>query len=163
MQQKDLQLLPAIMIYMRQHSGTERPFIRNIGFGVAFTVEVLPSSVKEARLYTFKYDLADGNNTLVPQEERLIGVNVRVNGKYDINSKPLPTFAGYYFPPKLREIRDHKEAGAKGTIKNLATERNLKVHFKDITGQKYATTINFSADGISVSKAPERISEKLLS
>ncbi|MGH7157358.1 MAG: hypothetical protein ACREGG_04600 [Candidatus Saccharimonadales bacterium] len=155
--QKDLQLLPAMMIYMRQHSGTERPFIRNIGFGTAFAVEVLPSTVKEAKVYDFRFDLADGNNTLVPEEERQIGVNVDVNGKYDTNTKPLPTFAGYYFPPNLQMIEAHKEAGATGTIANLATERGLIVHFKDITGQKYETSINFSANGISVKKAPKRV------
>ncbi len=155
--QKDLQLLPAMMIYMRQHSGTERPFIRNIGFGTAFTVEVLPSTVEEAKTYDFSFDLADGNNTLVPEEERQIGINVQVDGKTDANSRPLPTFANYYFPPNLQAIKDHKEAGATGTIRTLATERDLKINFRDITGQKYETIVNFSADGISVSKAPKRI------
>jgi len=155
-QQRDLQQLPAMTIYIRQRSGSERPYIRNIGLGTALAVEIEDSSVTESRTYNFKFHLADGNNTLEPQEERAIGVNF--NSDNQDNIRPLPTFLSYYDPARLQEVRDFRDGGEpSGTIRNLPTERDLVIHFSDITGQRYKTVIHFSGDGISVIKSPTRV------
>lgn len=151
-QQKDLQLLPAMMIYIRQHSGTERPFIRNVGSGTAFEVEILDSKVAKDKL-AFSFHLVDGNNTLVSQEERQIGVNVRKDGQE--SQSPLMNFQAYYDPANLQQIEINRDGG---TIdKNTPIQRELTIRFKDITGQSYESEIRFSPKGISVIKAPERI------
>ena len=153
-QQKDLQLMPAMMIYIRQHSGSERPYIRNIGSGTSVAVE-LPTTafMVEGRRFEFSFNLADGNNTLVPQEERLIGVNLMIDGQS--HGSPLPNFLAYYSPVSLQDVHNFQDA--KVISSSLPTNRILEVVFRDITGQKYKTLINFSKDGLSVARAPERV------
>jgi hypothetical protein len=153
-QQKDLQLLPAIMIYIKHHSGSDRPFIKNIGFGTALVVNVLDVNfTTERKQFKFTFHLVDGNNTLEPQEERMLGVNLDVDNQSRRN--PLDNFLAYFNPENLQDVANFQEGGV---INNeLPTNRNLEVHFKDITGQLYKTTINFSKDGISVAQAPKRI------
>ncbi len=160
--QKDLQLLPALTIYIRQRSGSERPVIRNIGLGTALAIKIEDSSVTESSTYDFRFHLVDGNNTLEPREERQIGVNVKKDGQ-DAR-QPLPTFLHYYEPAALQEVQDFIDASIEGgeplgTLADFPTERNLVIAFSDITGQRYKTTIHFSGEGISVAKAPKRIAK----
>lgn len=155
--QKDLQLLPAMMIYWQQSSGTERPILKNIGFGAALAIEILGTNVIEGKSkHDFTYHLVDGNNTLNPQEERGIGVNLTINGKYD--SKPLPKFQQYYNPANLQVVQDYIEsAGATGTLVGLETKRDISIRFGDISGKRYETTIHFGGKGVSIIKVPTRL------
>lgn len=145
-QQKDLQQMPAMMIYIRRHSGSERPFIRNIGTGTAVGVDVLKSTVENGTM-EFRYNLADNNNTLISGEERLVGINLRMDGQEQDN--PLSNFLAYYDPANLQRV--------KATSQDASTRRTLRVRFKDITGQKYETKIRFTDSGITVASPPKRV------
>lgn len=145
-QQKDLQYLPAIMLYMRNRSGSPRLIIRNIGEGSATAVMVLPASFNvSGDKLEWEFHLVDSNDTLVAGEERDVGIGLSVNGKEA--EMALANFIAYYNPPHLRQ------AGKK-------VSRELIVRFNDITGQTYETTINFSNEGITVVKSPLRNTTK---
>lgn len=142
-QQRDLQLLPLPMLYLKHYGGSDRLVVRNIGAGAAIDVRVIPSQFKEeSETLSFKYHLVGLNTTLVPQEERGIGINLDINGQE--NDDPLPNFLIYH-NPEIIERRKHKN-------------REIKVQFKDITGQKYSTTISFNSKGISIINPPTRVS-----
>src|SRR4051812_41677415 len=74
--QKDLQLMPVMMFYIREHSGSERLFIRNIGAGVGLLVKVLDASFAVGgHQHEYRFHLTDSNTTLRPDEEREVGIN----------------------------------------------------------------------------------------
>src|SRR3990167_9190032 len=85
-QQKDLQLMPVVMFYIRERSGSRRPYLRNIGNNPAMAIQVLPTNFTEGKTkFRFVFRLLDDNNTLTPTEERGIGINLTMNGKSDNN------------------------------------------------------------------------------
>lgn len=153
-QQRDLQLLPAMMFYVRHRSGTDRLFIRNVGFGAATTV-LIPNAdfLVGSERFSFRFHLTDSNNTLMPQEEREVGINFYKNDASQRNN--IPNFMVYYNPARLQEV---DAAGEAGLVRDIETpsQRRLKVTFKDIVGQQYETKIHFSSEGISIVESPRR-------
>lgn len=152
LEQKDLQQMPAMMIYIRRHSGSERPFVRNIGFGTAVGVDVLKSTVENGK-WEFTYHLVDNNNTLISKEERLIGINLKIDGQE--HSDPLPNWLAYYDPTKLQRVKERRQGDTANSVTPI--RKNLRVRFKDITGQKYETKIRFSDSGVTVASPPRRV------
>lgn len=153
-QQKDLQLLPAMMFYVRRRSGSERLFIRNIGFGTAVAVRIQNATfVVGGVKFEFRFHLTDSNTTLCRDEEREVGINF-LKGGVD-QPRPLPNFLAYYDPSLLGQVNAAGEAGLVNDIET-PSQRDLSVHFRDITGQNYRTTLNFSEDGVTVISAPQR-------
>lgn len=152
-EQRDLEILPAMMFYIRRRSGGERLFIRNIGAGTAFDVRVMSaSSVVRDQTFRFDFHLTDANNSLEPNEEREVGVNFWIDDKQD--ERPRDNFLVYYNPSNLHDIKIHREGG---TIDpDTEIQRTLEVRFKAITGEEYVTSISFSDQGISVTKLPKR-------
>lgn len=75
--QKDLQLLPAFMLYIREqvdmsYEGYNYKLVmRNIGFGTAVAVQISPTIFDtEGDRMEFIFSLADQNSTLISGEER---------------------------------------------------------------------------------------------
>lgn len=157
-QQKDLQLLPALMFYIRGEDDDARLCLRNIGFGAAITVKIVPSKFKvgnEEHEYRFK--LEDTNNTLIADEEREVKVSFFKNGNHDHNyHRHLDQFMAYFNPENLYSVNAAGEAGLVNDIET-PSQRELTVQFKDITGQQYDTVLLFSEDGISVAQTPRRL------
>ncbi len=158
-QQKDLQLLPAMMFYIRGADDDEHLFLRNIGFGAATDVKVLPASFKvRTDKFEFHFDMSRAKTTTFrPEEEFEIGITRLLNDGPDPNSHHYArNFMAYYNPANLEMVNAAGEAGQVHDIET-PSQRELTVQFRDITGQKYETILLFSEDGISVTKAPKRI------
>lgn len=140
--QKDLQLLPAVMFYIRREGG-DRLCIKNIGAGSATAVQVMPAIIMaDDRKLEFRFNLVDGNNTLTPQEERKVDQNFFVDGKK--HNSPLSNFLAHYDPASM-------------IWPERPEPRLIRVRFRDMTGQAYETVLSFSGNGIAVEQEPYRI------
>jgi hypothetical protein len=156
--QKDLQLLPALMFYIRGEDDSARLWIRNIGFGAAITVNIMTTKFMVGNEeHEYRFRLKDTNNTLIADEEREVKVSFFKNGSHDRNyHRHLDQFMAYFNPENLYSVNAAGEAGIVNDIET-PSQRELTVRFKDITGQQYDTTLLFSEDGISVAQTPRRL------
>lgn len=156
-QQKDLQILPAPMLYLEGEEDNRRLYIKNLGLGTAAAVTVEPSSFMSGRKkLEFKFKLAGSNSTLESGEKREVNVSLFKDGEADRNHhRYVRDFVSYHGPEDLHALQTAYEAGQ---IKDLQPpfERKISVRFKDAAGQGYKTVILFSAADISVEQAPRR-------
>jgi hypothetical protein len=162
--QKDLQLLPAMMFYIKPDSAPDKQILilTNIGYGAAIAVNILPACLKERNDdFEFRFGLANGNDTLRPNEERLINIQFLKNGEEDPNTHRYNEMFMAYYNPENLEWDNLAKSGAlgKGKIQDIEapTQRDICVQFRDISGQRYETKIRFNENGITVAKTPERL------
>ncbi len=140
-QQRDLQLLPTVVLYIRKRSGSRRLYVRNISLNPALNVHFEVSKLKiNNDAFEFSFRMLDSNKQLTSQEERGIGINLKINGI--VNDKPLENFLAYFDPDNMNE----------------ESRVCVSISFSDSTGQKYLTKVGFKKTGIEIFKAPKRIS-----
>lgn len=158
--QKDLQLLPAFMLYIREQVDTSyegynyKLVMRNIGFGTAVAVQISPTIFDtEGNRMEFIFSLADQNSTLISGEEREVYFDVYKNNQPNYLERGSD-FDTYFNPSSLEDIKSYKESGM---VSEDAVEQNdVHIIFKDIKGQDYETVIGFRPEGIIVSELPKR-------
>jgi hypothetical protein len=156
-EQKDLQLLPAMMLYIRGDEDKDnlRLAMRNIGFGTATGVQIEPTTFTvDGKEIVFKFRLADQNNTLVANEEREVEIEVHKNGQSSYHNR-YSEFMAYFSPENLDMVTHFKEA--KMVRDDTPEASDIHITFKDINAQGYKTTIGFRPEGIVVLLAPERV------
>lgn len=159
-EQRDLQLLPAIMLYIRGDLDDDdnlRLTMRNIGFGTATGVQIEPTTFKvDGKEIVFKFKLADQNNTLIADEERELEIEVHKSGQSNYHQR-YREFMAYFSPENLDMVGHFKKA--KMVREDTPEASDIHVSFKDINAQEYRTTIGFRPEGIVVIKAPERVNK----
>ncbi len=161
-EQKDLQLLPAMMLYIRNGDDDEernhRLTIRNVGYGTAVAIRILPTAFKvNGKKLVFKFALSDQNNTLIPSEERQVDIEFYEDGTADHHNR-FGNFYAYFNPSNLEDVKIFKEANM--VRKDAPTRNDVRILYQDIHGQEYETTIGFRPEGILVAKPPKRIEKK---
>ncbi len=151
-QQKDLQLLPAVIVYFKGQSGQEKVYIENIGHGTAIDLKVASLAYTENQTrFKFSFNLSGDSDILSPLEDRELNIYLSINGNDDLN--PLKNFVGQLHPRNLKLASIVQEEGNK----KISYAKELRIRFCDITGQQYETKLRFSAQGTSIVQAPKRI------
>lgn len=139
-QQRDLSLLPALMLYLRQRVNDKRLVIRNIGMGAATGVKILPEKLKvDRQTLEYRFNLLDSNDTLVPNEEREVNVSDYVDDEQSTSVDS--SFIALHDPEISRSSKD-------------TGEKKITISYRDIIGRPYNTVIVFSCKGITVDKPP---------
>jgi hypothetical protein len=161
-EQKDLQLLPAMMLYIRNGDDDEennhKLTLRNVGYGTAVAISISPTIFKvEGKKMEFKFKLADQNNTLIPGEEREVDFEFYKNGESSYHNR-YRDFYAYFNPSNLESVVYFK--ASKMVHKDTPTKNDIHIKYQDIHGQDYETTIGFRPEGILVAKPPKRIEKK---
>jgi hypothetical protein len=162
-QQMDLQLLPAMMLYLRRDPESSaadpdhyRLTIRNIGHGAATEVRLKDVKLKiENKMYEFKFELADQNDTLIADEEREVEIDSFLDGKSNYQNR-MRDFHDHFSPYSLTDIEVFRESGQ--IDGEIPITGEIEIGFKDINNQMYETTIGFSSRGVSIIKSPIRSS-----
>lgn len=156
-EQRDLQLLPAMMLYIRgddDNKENHRLVMRNIGFGTATAVKIEQTVFNvDNKEIVFSFRLADQNSTLVADEEREIEIEVSRNGESNYHNR-YKDFYAYFNPENLDMVTHFKEAEM---VRDDTPEASdIHIAFNDMRGRRYKTTIGFRGDGIVVVKSPVR-------
>ncbi len=161
-EQLDLQLLPAMMLYIRRNDGSVDAdpehyslTIRNVGNGTATTIKVVSPIFKvQGKKIEFRFKLSSQNNTLIADEERGLEIDSYIDGQSNYQNR-YRDFHAYFSPTNLEDVQVLKKD--KLVKEDTPTKNEITIKFKDIHGQAYSTVIGFDPSGISILKPPLRI------
>lgn len=158
-EQKDLQLLPAMMLYINAPDGDDEKnhklMIKNVGHGSAVAIKIKPTVFEiDGKRLEFKFKLSQLNNTLMAGEEREVEIEVHRDDESMYHDR-YQYFYAYFNPENLESVGWFKKA--KMVKEDTPEESDIDIRFSDLKGQEYETTIGFRGDTVSLVKIPERL------